>query len=1556
MRKVLYLVFLVPFQLICLFSETVQHQVSFNRSDLTMVNEGEYKKIDITGIISIGEVGFPQLPVKPVSILLPPNSKIEGIRIISVESEDIEGNHTVYPAQSPTTPGESFIFSPPNQLIYNSNQRFPSEPVQLTNHGSMSGYSIANILIYPVQYIPSEGLLIFHKNIKFDIDYVQVTDTIVHPERRYEKSQRYINGMVDQMIHNRHDLLIYKPSIKIEQIPSSTVLDTPVFSPELFPSIEGSAVDYLIVTNEQMLPPFEQFANWKTKRGTPAVVKTMSDIKSFTKNGVDDAETLRSFIKEAYQKWGVTWVLLGGDESVIPVRYVDIESNEKTAISDYYYSDLDGNWNGDGDAIWGERLSDQVDCYPDVFVGRAPVESLQEAESFISKTIAYQQGEGDHYNKILYLGENLGSTPGDGMYYCEIMDKHVSQSWIQKTKLYEINGNQNRQTTLSAMNDGQNIIFNVSHGNAYRILAGPPGEAIEYSDMSTITNTNRYSILYSVTCNTNDISFNDCFAEHFILNPVGGGVGYIGSTWLDYPSVSRTQNEEFFRLLFEDDYHKLGDLFVRSKLPIIPFASFIHYRQALFTYLLLGDPELDIFIRVPSNLSVQIPLSIPIGSSEITVSVTDSVGQENHAVEKALVCLEKKQEIYTTGYTNSSGEKTFFINPHTEGSLSVSVSKYLYTPYTGQIEVTSSDEPHAYCRDFYIHEIDGNGDGTINPGERIRLTTIIANTGNREIEGNEQSPIRIMLNNRSPYITLVSDTFDITTPIQSSQEAKAQFEISLDPFSPDETKIPIPVTINHLNDIWQDTLIILIRSPDIQQLFTRSRVFNHKYICKLTLRNGGTGYARNVVARLTTEKGIIVYENNTYDYGNFLPGQVKTGDFLFRVENQEPDPAFLLTLSDSYGKTWEYLFDFKAPDKLEGLRFNAEKNSIILVWEPNIEENIAGYYIFRSEQRSGSYQRINRLAIHGSSTYRDSGLEPNQMYYYRVSVIDSTGNESPLSYPIKAWTQKGIAQGWPIRVNSLVWAGPTVADVDGDKDMEIFISGTNGSLYAFHHDGLELINPNGNPGFLQEFVQVGASIWSSPAIGDLDRDGVYEVVVTPRGSKTGVAVYSWHIQDKNLDGIPDLVSGWPTPFNTTTAILASPVIANVDKDKELEVITMDQGGFVYVLEHNGTLKEGWPKEVSSGKKRGQLYSTVAVGNLDDDLESEIIACGGNHSTASGTVYIWGNSSLDSALVFEGSGPFSASPILADLDNDGNLEIVAVSEQHRIYVLESNGDYMDGWEDGKSVEVMNIRNQNRVTPSPAVGDLNKDGELEIVVPGLHSIEAWHADGSIVSGFPKKDIVTPASPIIADVDGLNDTEIIVGTGDKKLYAIKSNGTLAEGFPISVGGPIMASAVVSDIDGDGLNEILWTSDDLNIYMVRTDGIFPFIEWGGFHNDMANTGLYIHPPDSPLANKNDSPPTLKPETFVLYQNYPNPFNPMTNIRYYIPDHSFVTITIYDLLGRKVRTLVNRVHQPGFGSVLWDSKNDDGKSVSAGLYIISLSAQGKAQNFIQSRKMLLMK
>ena len=93
-------------------------------------------------------------------------------------------------------------------------------------------------------------------------------------------------------------------------------------------------------------------------------------------------------------------------------------------------------------------------------------------------------------------------------------------------------------------------------------------------------------------------------------------------------------------------------------------------------------------------------------------------------------------------------------------------------------------------------------------------------------------------------------------------------------------------------------------------------------------------------------------------------------------------------------------------------------------------------------------------------------------------------------------------------------------------------------------------------------------------------------------------------------------------------------------------------------------------------------------------------------------------------------------------------------------------------------------------------------------------------------------------------------------------------------------------------------------------------------------------------------------PEEFTLHQNYPNPFNPVTTINYDLPQQTHVNLMIYDILGREVVKLVSKEIPAGYQSVIWNTRNNFGTPVSAGIYFYQIQTKG----FVKTRKMVLLK
>jgi hypothetical protein len=145
--------------------------------------------------------------------------------------------------------------------------------------------------------------------------------------------------------------------------------------------------------------------------------------------------------------------------------------------------------------------------------------------------------------------------------------------------------------------------------------------------------------------------------------------------------------------------------------------------------------------------------------------------------------------------------------------------------------------------------------------------------------------------------------------------------------------------------------------------------------------------------------------------------------------------------------------------------------------------------------------------------------------------------------------------------------------------------------------------------------------------------------------------------------------------------------------------------------------------------------------------------------------------------------------------------------------------------------------------------------------------------------------------------------------------------------------------DVDGDGLPDLEEPFGFTQKFVEIPEG------------DMVVTvdiNLDEQLPTSLASNDN----IFEPEKYVLGNNYPNPFNPTTHFQYQIPESKVVTVKIFNLLGKEVKTLVHKKQSAGLYSIEWDGTDSLGKDVSSGIYIYSM----KAGNFIDFKKMTLVR
>jgi len=759
----------------------VLHQTfEFSTSQIRYSTSNGYDQIYLDGCNITDDVGHPQLPVKTIHLALPPASLIEKIEIVSTESEYLPGTYRIFPAQPPrilSADEQGIVFVLPDSNVYASAKEYPGRLAEPAASGGLGGYQLAGVKVYPLQYEPQSRRAKFFTKIEAAITYTTDGSKPLAARRRDPQLEGMHRKLLNTLVAN----------------PEQAVLNT--VAPALYKgNLPPEDVEYLIITSSSWVSRFTPLAEWKTKKGVPAKIVTTSWIYA-NYNGSDRAEQLRNFIKDAYQSWGVVWVLLGGDWWVTTGRYawaMDVEyggaDDENDIPTDLYFADLDGSWDDNLNGTYGE-VDDNVDLYPEVFVGRASCDGGSEVTAWVNKLIAYETNPPTDYQLNMgFFAEVLWSNPytDAGEAKNLIDDLYIPPRFDPITKLYQSLGNESAGAVIDALNAGQNIVNHDGHCWIDYMSMGSGG--LTGWDMDNLVNGSRQtSFLFSIGCWPAAYDY-DCVAEHFITNPNGGGVAFVGNSRYGWGSPGNSEygysdrfDQQLFKAIFIDSLYNLGAALAKCKAVYVPHSHQENvYRWCMYQTNLLGDPEMPVWTDIPQQFFVHHPNTIPSAGGEYNITVTTA--DTSRPVAGAMVCLLKENDLYERALTGPDGTAQFAVTPTSDGMMSITVTAHNFIPYQGEIVIGAGG---TYV-DYKSHTVDdtagGNGDGLINPGETVDIWMTVENHG----PGAANNLTGFLYSRGDAYVTLIDSALSFgDVPAGAVATSSTTAALSIDPGCPD---------------------------------------------------------------------------------------------------------------------------------------------------------------------------------------------------------------------------------------------------------------------------------------------------------------------------------------------------------------------------------------------------------------------------------------------------------------------------------------------------------------------------------------------------------------------------------------------------------------------------------------------------------------------------------------------------------------------------------------------------------------------------------------------------
>ncbi|MBP7204946.1 MAG: T9SS type A sorting domain-containing protein [Candidatus Cloacimonetes bacterium] len=754
--KHLLLTLILMAALIALAADVVY---SYTLGEPVVKTSAQYTSLHLQGAQSWGNPGQPDLPWFGTKILLPQGEEAVDIEVELSEPRSLALTLPIMPLQEQLPLSQTVIQPPtePDPAVYLNDSVFPAFPHNGPNTQFLAGHPINFTAVCPFRYNPVTNELIFYRQIRINVrtNSTERAAASLKFLRENTATREYLGKAVDNAVETQR-------------------YDT-----------RTSGWEYLIIHDEAKLEQWIPFQAIYQQRGMNVLMKSVQEITAQI-SGTDTQDKIRNYIIGVYESNPLRHVLLAGDTDLIPHRgfYVNMGSGGESDAdipADMYYSCLDGNWNTDGDANWGEYM--EADFVPELSVGRFCYNSDTEIASFINKTNSYLNqpviAEGA---TALFVGEWLWEGPTWGGDYMDEMiggsSAHgyttvgVPTTW-NITTLYDRTFNAaeswNGSQLLPLLSNGPNLVNHLGHSATTYCMRLSNNSVTE----ANITNNgidHNFSVIFSQGCyagafdnrGTNPGQYGeDCITERFtsistaavaMLAHSRYGWGTQGST----DGASQHIHREYVDAIFGENIRELGYTLVDSKVDNIPFIqnSPVMYWVTYETNL-IGDPGLMVWGDTPHEMSVQLPGYWNVGLNDYQVQ-TNAPG--------SLLRLKNGNEILCEAAADEAGLISIqLVENLTPGDMEISIIASDFIAYHNVVTVQASDQPYIVASQVQFLD----ADGLYHTGETIGLNVTLKNVGFQ----NQSEPGTISLVSNSPNLSVLSGShsFDPLAAADSTQ-------------------------------------------------------------------------------------------------------------------------------------------------------------------------------------------------------------------------------------------------------------------------------------------------------------------------------------------------------------------------------------------------------------------------------------------------------------------------------------------------------------------------------------------------------------------------------------------------------------------------------------------------------------------------------------------------------------------------------------------------------------------------------------------------------------------
>ena len=789
-------------------------------ADRVNTPQGEQNVISAPGMVSLLEAGNPDLPKFVIPAIVGDLAEMQ-VKVTKSNFEEYEnvevapskGNFSrqINPNDVPYTYGEA----------YSTNAFFPAAQATLDAPYIIRDFRGQNIVVTPFAYNPVTKTLRVYTDLTIEMD--KVSDNGENPKMRNRDARKIA------------------PEVKAEYA-QRFINFSQAETKYTFREDRG---EMLVICPSQYMDAMQPYVNWKNISGRPTTIVSLTDA------GGNNDTNIKNYIQNLYNdaNSNLRYVLLIGDYNDLTPH--SFSQGDYSGRSDLWFGMLEGN-----------------DLYPEVFIGRFSVGSVNDVNTHVNKVLYYEREMPaglTWVNKGIGVGANEGSGNGhnggeaDYVHMNYIRDTLLHYTYASVSQQYSGVGNGTSASAISSdVNAGASIINYCNDGSVDSwAVAG-----YSNSNVNALTNDYKLPYIISVACLNGQFNSN-CFGEAWLRatnnsngNPTGAVAGMF--SWISQPwTPPMTGQDQMINIITEwkdsDKYnHTTAGAFLNGSCYMTDYHNDNAGKGTLWSWLLFGDPNLMIRTDNPVDMNVTYsPGALMIGMNSITVNAQTDFG---------IATLSMNGEVLGSSYIENGQASIELYEPLSEvGTAKLVVIGYNKVTYEADIDVVPAEGPYLTVSDYapkFVHV-----------GEQSDLSIDITNVGIETLAG----PTTVTLSSSDT----LSISFENATSTLGTIEPEATstvngFSFTVAPTVADGTVIPVSVSMTNGQETWGGSINITAGKASLafdgfswKGSFVPGETFN----VTAKFKNTGHYQSENAIATISSENQYITFNNPEVNYG-----------------------------------------------------------------------------------------------------------------------------------------------------------------------------------------------------------------------------------------------------------------------------------------------------------------------------------------------------------------------------------------------------------------------------------------------------------------------------------------------------------------------------------------------------------------------------------------------------------------------------------------------------------------------------------------------------------------